>query len=66
MSSSSSAEIPASVLIVGSGAFGLSTAWALCRNPLFKDTSITVVDRQTFPAPDGSSVSCVFDTALSV
>ena len=57
-SSSSTPKIPKSVIIVGSGAFGLSTAWALCRNPDFTYTSITVVDRQTFPTPDGSSVSC--------
>ncbi|KAH9871858.1 hypothetical protein J1614_006116 [Plenodomus biglobosus] len=47
---------PSSVLIVGSGAFGLSTAWSLCNNPRYKDTSITVVDRQPFPTPDGSSI----------
>jgi hypothetical protein len=57
MSSTPSPEIPTSILIVGSGAFGLSTAWALCRNPQYKDTTITVVDRQPFPTPDGSSVS---------
>ncbi|KAJ4338598.1 hypothetical protein N0V95_008022 [Ascochyta clinopodiicola] len=55
-SSSSSPKIPKSIIIVGSGAFGLSTAWALCRNPEFTYTSITVVDRQTFPTPDGSSI----------
>jgi hypothetical protein len=57
MASSSTPKVPASILIVGSGAFGLSTAWALCRNPQYKDTTITVVDRQPFPTPDGSSVS---------
>ena len=56
-STSSTPKVPKSVIIVGSGAFGLSTAWALCRNPEFTYTSITVVDRQTFPTPDGSSVS---------
>jgi hypothetical protein len=59
-SSSSSLEIPSSILIVGSGAFGLSTAWALCRNTQYKDTAITVVDRQPFPTPDGSSVRLDF------
>ncbi|KAH7380063.1 FAD dependent oxidoreductase [Pyrenochaeta sp. MPI-SDFR-AT-0127] len=49
-------EVPSSILIVGSGAFGLSTAWALYRNPQFKDTSITVIDRRPFPSPDGSSI----------
>ena len=52
-----SSQIPSSILIIGSGVFGLSTAWSLCKNPLFKDTKITLVDRQPFPAPDGSSVS---------
>ncbi|KAF1968859.1 FAD dependent oxidoreductase [Bimuria novae-zelandiae CBS 107.79] len=51
-----SSDIPSSVLIIGSGAFGLSTAWALCKNPQFENTSITVVDRNTFPSSDGSSV----------
>ncbi|KAF1959730.1 FAD dependent oxidoreductase [Byssothecium circinans] len=49
-------EIPSSILIVGSGVFGLSTAWAICSNLQFKDTSITVIDRQPFPTPDGSSI----------
>lgn len=58
MSASLRTDTPSSILIVGSGAFGLSTAWALCRNPQYKNTKITVVDRQPFPSPDGSSVSC--------
>ncbi|KAJ4305504.1 hypothetical protein N0V90_001035 [Kalmusia sp. IMI 367209] len=49
-------DTPASVLIIGSGAFGLSTAHAFCKNPQFKNTSITVVDRNPFPSSDGSSV----------
>lgn len=57
MASSASPEIPSSILIVGSGAFGLSTAYSLCQNPRYKDTSITIIDRQPFPTPDGSSVS---------
>ncbi|KAF2712511.1 FAD dependent oxidoreductase [Pleomassaria siparia CBS 279.74] len=52
----SNAEIPSSILIVGSGVFGLSTAYSLCKNPLFKNTAITIVDRQPFPTPDGSSI----------
>ncbi|KAI4613041.1 hypothetical protein J4E80_007097 [Alternaria sp. BMP 0032] len=56
MASSASLERPSSILIVGSGAFGLSTAYSLCKNPQYKDTSITVVDRQPFPTPDGSSI----------
>ncbi|KAJ4350127.1 uncharacterized protein N0V89_008748 [Didymosphaeria variabile] len=56
MASTTSFDVPSSVLIVGSGAFGLSTAWALCRNPQYRNTSITVVDRNSFPSTDGSSV----------
>jgi sarcosine oxidase/L-pipecolate oxidase len=52
----SSIEIPSSILIIGSGVFGLSTAWAICNNPQFKNTSVTVIDRQPFPTPDGSSI----------
>lgn len=52
----SSNSVPSSVLIIGSGVFGLSTAWSLCKNPLFKDTEIALVDRQPFPASDSSSV----------
>jgi len=48
--------VPKSVLIVGSGVFGLSTAYSLATNETFKDTKITVVDRSEFPAPDGSSI----------
>ncbi|OCK88292.1 sarcosine oxidase [Cenococcum geophilum 1.58] len=50
--------IPSSILIIGSGVFGLSTAYSLCNNPSFKDTSITLVDRHPFPAPDGASIDC--------
>jgi sarcosine oxidase/L-pipecolate oxidase len=60
-STASSFDTPSSVLIIGSGAFGLSTAWALCKNPRYKNTSITVVDRNTFPSADGSSVSANAD-----
>lgn len=48
-------EVPSSVLVVGSGVFGLSTAYALAQRPEFSDTKITVLDRSTFPAPDCSS-----------
>ncbi|EPE02798.1 fad dependent oxidoreductase [Ophiostoma piceae UAMH 11346] len=49
---------PASVLIVGSGVFGLGTAEALTRRPEFANSTITVVDRgsgvEGHPAdPDG-------------
>ncbi|KEY63984.1 hypothetical protein S7711_07981 [Stachybotrys chartarum IBT 7711] len=49
---------PGSILIVGAGVFGLSSAWALTKRPFFADTSIVVVDdtRGTFPASDGASV----------
>lgn len=49
---------PASILIIGSGLFGLSTAWALAKRPLFADTAITVVDHAggQFPPPDSASV----------
>ncbi|KAF2747971.1 FAD dependent oxidoreductase [Sporormia fimetaria CBS 119925] len=52
-------SIPAqypSVLIIGSGVFGLATAWELSKNPEFKDTEITLIDRQPFPAADSSSI----------
>lgn len=48
--------IPSSVLIVGSGVFGLSTAYSLATNPLFANTSITLLDRLPFPCPDASSI----------
>ncbi|KAL2176292.1 FAD dependent oxidoreductase [Thermothelomyces heterothallicus CBS 202.75] len=53
---------PSSILIVGSGVFGLSTALALARRDAFAQTSITVVDRSdpsqpgTFPSSDAASV----------
>lgn len=49
-------SIPSSVLIIGSGVFGLSTAYALATRTDFKQTEITVLDRVDFPAPDASSV----------
>lgn len=52
------ANPPSSILIVGSGVFGLSTAWALTKRPLFAGTAITVVDQagSQFPPPDSASV----------
>lgn len=51
---------PESILIIGSGVFGLSTAWALTKRPEFASTSITVLDRSPdpgfFPARDAASV----------
>ncbi|KAF2788312.1 sarcosine oxidase [Melanomma pulvis-pyrius CBS 109.77] len=56
MASPQPVDIPSSILIIGSGVFGLATVYSLCKNPLFKDTRITLVDRQPFPTPDGSSI----------
>ncbi|KAF2111798.1 FAD dependent oxidoreductase [Lophiotrema nucula] len=51
-----SSRPPSSILIVGSGVFGLATAYSLSKNDTFANTSITLVDRQPFPAPDSSSI----------
>lgn len=45
---------PATVIIVGAGIFGLSTALAIAKR--YPSTSVTVVDRLTPPVIDGSSV----------
>jgi sarcosine oxidase/L-pipecolate oxidase len=47
---------PKSIIIVGSGVFGLSTAYALSQRSLYTNTQITVLDRSPFPSPDGSSI----------
>ncbi|KAI6083245.1 putative fructosyl amino acid protein [Hypoxylon rubiginosum] len=52
---------PSSILIIGAGVFGLSTALALTKRPEFASTtSITVLDRSpdpgVFPARDASSI----------
>jgi len=51
-------KTPDSILIVGSGLFGLCTAWALTKRPRFDKTTITVVDnaRGQFPPSDAASV----------
>lgn len=51
-------KTPDSILIVGSGLFGLSTAWALTKRPRFDKTTITVLDnaRGQFPPEDAASV----------
>ncbi|KAK3303314.1 putative fructosyl amino acid protein [Chaetomium strumarium] len=61
--SSSTFSPPSSILIIGSGVFGLGTALALARRDAFARCSITVVDRSdpsqpgaTFPSPDAASV----------
>ncbi|THV81113.1 FAD dependent oxidoreductase [Aureobasidium pullulans] len=56
MAVTSQEVVPKSVLILGSGVFGLSTAYSLTQNPKFANTSITLVDRSAFPAPDGASI----------
>ncbi|KAF5134441.1 L-pipecolate oxidase [Metarhizium anisopliae] len=50
---------PSSFLIVGSGVFGLSTAWAITKRSQFAKTSITIVDDAAnghFPPDDCASV----------
>ncbi|KAK6528934.1 hypothetical protein TWF694_004163 [Orbilia ellipsospora] len=47
---------PKSIIIIGSGVFGLTTAYSLSHRPTYKSTTITVIDKSPFPAPDGSSV----------
>ncbi|KAG6006499.1 hypothetical protein E4U54_000174 [Claviceps lovelessii] len=50
---------PSSILIIGSGVFGLSTAWALTKRERFLNTIITVVDDTSsgkFPPEDCASV----------
>ncbi|KAF8533277.1 FAD dependent oxidoreductase [Trichophaea hybrida] len=49
-------SIPTSILIIGSGEFGLTTALSLTLRPSLSSTSITVLDRLPFPALDGSSI----------
>lgn len=58
--SEASFQAPASLLIVGSGVFGLSTAYALTQRPEWASTRITVLDRaargQPYPARDAASI----------
>lgn len=49
-------EVPSSILIIGSGVFGLSTAYALTKRTEFSTSKITILDRSQFPSPDGSSI----------
>jgi sarcosine oxidase / L-pipecolate oxidase len=51
-------KAPESILIVGSGLLGLSSAWAIIKRPFFDKTAITVVDhaRGQFPPEDAASV----------
>lgn len=52
----SSQTIPKSIIIVGGGVFGLSTAEALSKRPSFSQTKITLVDSSHLPNPVGASV----------
>ncbi|CZR58698.1 related to FAD-dependent oxidoreductase [Phialocephala subalpina] len=47
-------EFPSSIIIVGAGIFGLSTALAISRR--YPSTKTTIIDRLTPPVEDGSSV----------
>jgi sarcosine oxidase/L-pipecolate oxidase len=49
-------DIPSSILIVGSGVFGLSTAYSLAQRPELSNVNITVLDRVAFPAQDAASI----------
>lgn len=53
---SSSKPIPSSILIIGSGVFGLSTAYALAQRPEYNKSKIAVLERLDFPAHDAASV----------
>ena len=53
----SDGPVPSSILIVGAGVFGLSTALSLLKRPRYASTHITVIDASpTLPNPSGSSV----------
>lgn len=47
-------SVPESVIIIGAGVFGLSTALAIARR--HPSTKVTIVDRLTPPVEDGTSV----------
>ncbi|WYZ43541.1 hypothetical protein EsH8_VI_001240 [Colletotrichum jinshuiense] len=48
---------PSSILIIGSGVFGLTTAYELALRPRYASTSITVVDRSPVPGPSEDAAS---------
>ncbi|KAH6700809.1 putative fructosyl amino acid protein [Verticillium dahliae] len=56
----STSSPPSSILIIGSGVFGLSTALALALRPAYAKTEITILDRSpeqgVFPSHDASSI----------
>lgn len=47
---------PTSILIIGSGVFGLSTLHALLHRPSFASTTITLLETHPFPAPHTASI----------
>ncbi|RPB11579.1 FAD dependent oxidoreductase [Morchella conica CCBAS932] len=47
---------PSSIIIIGSGVFGLSTAHELSHRPAFTTTTITLLDAHPFPTPHASSI----------
>lgn len=49
-------KTPSSILIVGSGVFGMGTAYALTQRLEYQTTNITLLDRLDFPAADASSI----------
>ncbi|KAK3710835.1 hypothetical protein LTR37_010059 [Vermiconidia calcicola] len=53
---SQSRNLPSTILIIGSGVFGLGTAYALAQRLEYRNTKITLLDRLDFPAQDASSI----------
>ena len=47
-------DFPRSVIIIGAGVFGLSSALCIARR--YPNTKVTVIDRHTPPVEDGTSV----------
>ncbi|EFQ33567.1 FAD dependent oxidoreductase [Colletotrichum graminicola] len=48
---------PSSILIIGSGVFGLTTAYELAQRPRYASTTITVLDRSPVPGPSQDAAS---------
>ncbi|KAI3536483.1 FAD dependent oxidoreductase [Colletotrichum filicis] len=48
---------PSSILIIGSGIFGLTTAYELAQRPRYASTKITVLDRSPIPGPSEDAAS---------
>ncbi|KAF6803798.1 fructosyl-amino acid oxidase [Colletotrichum sojae] len=51
------AEPPSSILIIGSGVFGLTTAHELALRPRYAPTKITILDRSPVPGPSEDAAS---------